>query len=310
MQAHSSNEFWKTSARYEPFEARAFRFRPEMRPLFYQYLGVTPDSRVLDGGCGTGVFTRYLAEGLAHGHITGFDINEGFVAYGQAKATSLGLSDRMHLDVADGFALPYPDDAFDAVTNYTYVGVLSDPEAGVRELLRVCKPGGTVSCVIATTAIPAVAWQGDYPFEGAAALQALVTREHQIFALHVNMGAKLHQSATWSPFRYPKLLEACGLRGIHLYPFAYALCYSDTQYDAAYRKRIALENTQEDIGWYRHRYEDNRAVYHAHGFSDADAEEMLALMQRKLEYLKEHFDEDRSYEWLGGFNFIVAGQKA
>lgn len=304
-----SNEVWTTNTNHAPFETRAFRFRPDMRPLFFQYLGITPDSRVLDGGCGTGVFTRYLAEGLKDGHITGFDINEGFVAYGQERAAALGLAGRMRLEVADGFALPYADGAFDAVTNYTYLGVLSDPEAGLRELTRVCRPGGTVSCAVASTGIPTVEWLGDYPFAGAEALQALRTRERYIFTHHVNMGAKLHQSQAWPPLRYPKLLEVCGLREIHLYPFAYALCFSDTQYDAALRKQIALDNTREDMDWCRYRFEENRAVYHSHGFSDADAARMLTLLADKLAYLEAHFEEDRSYEWLGGFNFVVSGTK-
>ena len=47
-------------------------FADEMRPVVFRYLGITPESYVLDGGWGTGVFTRYIARGLKGGKIVGF----------------------------------------------------------------------------------------------------------------------------------------------------------------------------------------------------------------------------------------------
>ena len=69
---------------------------------------------MLDGGCGTGVFTRYLAGGLTKGRITGFDINERSIEYGRLKLKECSLEDKVTLETADGFRLPYLDDAFDA----------------------------------------------------------------------------------------------------------------------------------------------------------------------------------------------------
>ena len=81
----SSNEIWKSWQSYSGFENRSFRFTDDMRPLFYKWLGITPESYVLDAGCGTGVFARYLAADMNGGHIDGFDINEGFIRYGKEK---------------------------------------------------------------------------------------------------------------------------------------------------------------------------------------------------------------------------------
>ena len=79
----SSNDIWKSWQNYSGFENRAFRFIDDMRPIFYKWLGITPESYVLDAGCGTGVFARYLAADLNGGHIDGFDINEGFIEFGR-----------------------------------------------------------------------------------------------------------------------------------------------------------------------------------------------------------------------------------
>ena len=144
----SSNDIWKSWQNFSGFENRSFRFTDDMRPLFYKWLGITPESYVLDAGCGTGVFARYLASDLKGGHIDGFDINERFIEYGKNKLDELSLTDKVTLTLDDGFNLSFNDNTYDAVTNYTYIGVLSDPVAGLREMIRVCKPGGVVSCVV------------------------------------------------------------------------------------------------------------------------------------------------------------------
>ena len=47
-----------------------------------------------------------------------------------------------------------------------------------------------------------------------------------------------------------------------------------------------------------------------HGFDDRKCARLLALLKRKLEYVDKHFEHDRSFEWIGGYNFIVTGVKA
>jgi SAM-dependent methyltransferase len=306
----SSSTIWSAAQRPDTFESRSHRFREEMRPVFCQWLGISPESKVLDGGCGSGVFTRYLAQGLTTGHITGFDINPGFVEYGRRKARELGLADKMTLEPADGFALHYEDSTFDAVTNYTYVGVLSDPEAGLRELIRVCRPGGVVSCVIAANSIPNIGWQGDYPFDGAEELQGLAALENTIFVGFAHSVEDWKQSSIWNPCRYPKLFELCGLTDISMAPFGHLLCYNDAKYPLEYRRQVAITETQEEIDWLKSRYSGKESIYVKHGFARGDFERLVCLLQKKLDYFEACFALDNSYEWHGGFNFIVTGKKA
>lgn len=220
-----------------------------------------------------------------------------------------GLQHKVSLLVDDGFALSFADDAFDAVTNYTYLGVLSDAKAGLLELIRVCRPGGTVSCVVATRSIPPVHWQGDYPIEGMEELQRLSQREEIIFNTFANPSAALYQDGAWHAFRYPALFQACGLTKIHIHPFAHLLCYDDETLPLEERRAIALGELTEDIEWVASRYADRRAIYNAHGFTDEDHQRLLALMRGKQSYLEDHFAETPVYEWHGAMNFIVTGRK-
>ncbi|MCL2773498.1 MAG: class I SAM-dependent methyltransferase [Oscillospiraceae bacterium] len=307
----SSNEHWEKWQNYKGFEQRAYRFTAEMLPLFFKWLGINEHSRILDAGCGTGVFGRYLAGGLTDGQITGFDINEGFIEHGKERLKELFLSDKVTLELADGFNLHYADNTFDAVTNYTYIGVLSDPIAGMRELVRVCKQSGTVSCVIATNAFPVIWWQGDYPFNGAYELQRLYRLENDILSKYVqkDLSKNLSQNIDWHALRYPKMFELCGLKHINIHPYAYTFNYNDENIPLEYRKNLLYDETNEEINWLTSRYEENKKLYNEHGFYDADFTQLIGLLEIKLEYIKNNFENDKSFEWRGGFNFIVTGLK-
>lgn len=305
----SSNEIWKSWQNYSGFENRAFRFTDDMRPLFYKWLGITPESYVLDAGCGTGVFARYLAADLNGGHIDGFDINEGFIEFGRKKLDDLSLTEKITLMLDDGFNLSFKDNTYDAVTNYTYIGVLSDPIAGLKEMIRVCKPGGVVSCVVATTAIPRIVWQGDYPFDGSDELQRLSNEEAGIFAKYARQNTDFNQSEEWHALRYPKMFDICGLKDILIHPFGYTFSYNDKNYSLEYRKQLLINEIEGDIGWIESRYEEKRDIYIEHGFDDSKLSRLIELMSRKLEYVKDNFENDSSFEWTGGFNFIVTGVK-
>jgi len=302
MSDTSSNRFWESALNYQSFESRAHRFRMELLPAFYSWLGITPDSNILDGGCGTGVLTRYLAGGLKNGHITGFDINKTFIAYGRSKIKELSLSDKVTLEVADGFDLPYEDGLFDAVTNYTYIGCLSDREAGMKELIRACKRGGVVSCIVATNSFGNPGWPGDYPFDESGEYRRLAQLENRIFTGLQKAKEKGENSELM-------VMGKLGLKDIHLYPFAHLICYNDTNYPLAYRKQLALDDAEEEINWLKSRYSGKEDLYAENGFSQSDFEKLLSLLEVKRQYLCDHFEMDDSYEWYGGFNYIITGRK-
>ena len=309
----SSNSIWVDADFYDGFElSRPQLFREETRDLFFNYFRIKPTDNVLDAGCGPGVLTRFIAKGLTAGKVTGFDISKSFMEYGNAKIKDANLSHKAEIVLADGFALHFPDNTFDAVVAHNYLGVLSDPVAGLRELIRVCKPGGNISISFGTSASTGTGaggghfWAGEYPLEGMARLSELMDKYNKAYRKVVTTVA-LKQSQEWPSGRYPKLFSKCGLTNISIMPVGAVFAYDDNYWSDEYRvKKITLDINDE----VRIITENNQDLkFSENGFTSVDGEELVELLRRKQAYLLENYRTDDSWEWSAGLNCIVTGTK-
>ena len=97
---------------------------------------------ILDVATGTGDMAIMLTRYLAGSHITGIDISRGMLEIGEQKVRRMGLGDRISLQPGDSEALQFADGAFDAVTVAFGVRNFENLEKGLRESLRVLRPGG------------------------------------------------------------------------------------------------------------------------------------------------------------------------
>ena len=102
--------------------------------------GVGPGMRVLDVGAGTG--NAALPAAAAGAEVVATDITPELLAVGERHARERGLT--LRWQVADAQALPFADGEFDAVLSCIGAMFAPDHAATARELLRVCRPGGTV----------------------------------------------------------------------------------------------------------------------------------------------------------------------
>ncbi|MGA4838696.1 class I SAM-dependent methyltransferase [Streptomyces sp. G45] len=123
---------------------RSHSWRTAANSAAYLLGSLRPDMRVLDVGCGPGTITADLAALVPGGHVTGVDRAPGVLAQARATAAERGLGN-VEFAVADVFALPYPDGAFDVVHAHQVLQHVSDPVAALREMRRVCAPGGLVA---------------------------------------------------------------------------------------------------------------------------------------------------------------------
>ncbi len=100
---------------------------------------------LLDVGCGPGSVTLDLAEALgATGAVVGVDREPSVLA--TARAAAAARADvRTAFRQADVHALPFADGAFDVVHAHQVLQHVGSPVAALREMARVCRPGGMVA---------------------------------------------------------------------------------------------------------------------------------------------------------------------
>lgn len=103
-----------------------------------------PGLRVLDVGCGPGTITVGLAERVAPGEVVAIEPVAEPLARARDALTEAG-ADNVSLQHGDVYALDAADDSFDVVHAHQVLQHLGAPVVALREMLRVCKPGGTVA---------------------------------------------------------------------------------------------------------------------------------------------------------------------
>jgi demethylmenaquinone methyltransferase/2-methoxy-6-polyprenyl-1,4-benzoquinol methylase len=97
---------------------------------------------VLDVATGTGDMAIMLTRYLTGARVTGIDISRGMLEIGEQKIGRLGLGARISLQRGDSEALQFANGSFDAITVAFGVRNFEDLEKGLREMLRVLRPGG------------------------------------------------------------------------------------------------------------------------------------------------------------------------
>lgn len=112
---------------------------------------IKPGDKVLDVGAGTGEITLLLAEKAGReGAVFGLDLSNEMLCIAREKAQKKeNMNSWAPLFFIQGNALelPFPDEYFDIVTTGFTLRNVSDIPQAIREMGRVCKSGGEVSCL-------------------------------------------------------------------------------------------------------------------------------------------------------------------
>jgi demethylmenaquinone methyltransferase/2-methoxy-6-polyprenyl-1,4-benzoquinol methylase len=119
-----------------------FIWNEAMRDEAIGMLDISPEDRVLDVGCGTGFATEGLLRETERVH--GLDQSPHQLAKAFEK---FGRRGPVRFYLGDAERLPFASNSFDVVWSSGSIEYWPDPEATLRELRRVGKPGGQVLVV-------------------------------------------------------------------------------------------------------------------------------------------------------------------
>jgi SAM-dependent methyltransferase len=118
------------------------RFSRPLAGEFLSWVAAPGAPPVLDVGCGAGALTTRLVDALGAGRVTAVDPSRTLVTQ---------LRDRLpgaEVCVAAAERLPFENDQFGAAYAQLVVHFMTDPVAGLAEMGRVVRPGGTVAACV------------------------------------------------------------------------------------------------------------------------------------------------------------------
>lgn len=134
-----SAALWAAGDAYEPFMGRWSRL---VAREFVAWLSLSPGSRWLDVGCGTGALSQAILEAASPGFVRGIDPSAAFVEFARSHVTGAEFS------VGDAQGLDVGDSSFDAAVAGLVLNHLPDPARAATELRRVIATGGTAAAYV------------------------------------------------------------------------------------------------------------------------------------------------------------------
>jgi arsenite methyltransferase len=111
-------------------------------------LALAPDHRLLDIGFGGGVLMREALSRTPRGFVAGIEISEPMLTLARRRFRAELASGRAEVREGSASAIPYPDASFDRVAAVNTLHFWPEPERGLREVLRVLRPGGRLGLVL------------------------------------------------------------------------------------------------------------------------------------------------------------------
>jgi ubiquinone/menaquinone biosynthesis C-methylase UbiE len=137
--------WWRTHPSACPYGQRFWVEAPHpfiTRGRLLEALHPRPGDTILEVGPGTGYYTLPVAQALApNGTLHILDVQQEMLEHTTRRAHDAGI-ENIEPRQADARQLPYADDTFDAAYLVAVLGEVRDPDAALRQLARVLRPGG------------------------------------------------------------------------------------------------------------------------------------------------------------------------
>jgi SAM-dependent methyltransferase len=123
---------------------RSHSWRTAENSAGYLLPHLRPGMSVLDIGAGPGTITVDLAALVEPGRVTALETSDAAIQITRATVSSRGQAN-IEFVVGDVHQLDVPDNTYDVVHAHQVLQHVGDPVQALREMRRVCKPGGLVA---------------------------------------------------------------------------------------------------------------------------------------------------------------------
>ena len=175
-----------------------------------QTVEARPGMQVVDICCGTAQLSLELAMAVGEeGKVTGLDFSENMLAIARENLADSPYASSIELIQGDAMNLPFADNSFDGATVGWGLRNLPDLEKGIKEMIRVVKPGSmVVSLDMAKPTMPGFKQAYWLYFE------KLVPLMGKLWAGKAKAYQYLHDSAVEFPAEQElaKIFARCGLK--------------------------------------------------------------------------------------------------
>jgi ubiquinone/menaquinone biosynthesis C-methylase UbiE len=141
MTSHQSRILDQFTRQAAPFAGSASIRNEEALNRIVEWAGTGPEDMVLDVACGPGLLACAFAQ--AAKHATGMDMTPAMLEQARKLQKEKGLTN-VSWQSGDVYALPFPQPQFSIVSSRFAFHHFQDPLAALKEMKRVCQPGGRV----------------------------------------------------------------------------------------------------------------------------------------------------------------------
>ena len=123
---------------------RSHRTRTAENSAAYLLPTLQPGASLLDVGSGPGTITADLARLIHPGRVTALEMSEAALEFTRSEVLNQGCTN-VDFAVGDVHQLDFANGSFDVVHAHQVLQHVQDPVLALREMIRVCKPGGVVA---------------------------------------------------------------------------------------------------------------------------------------------------------------------
>ena len=262
--------------------------------------GVFDGSHVLEVGCGTGCFSKFLSESVQNVTFVGIDIDKKLLDNG---LDVIGDNTIEYIE-ASAYSLPFKEKSFDAVFCHTFFNCVSDPPAAMREMKRVVKKGGPITSVTSMSMGYETWYKGDYPDDCKWRYEIDVYTNDMVAAMEKLKLGPFSNNLGYPASKMPSFFSQSGLKDISIYPLSRAFSLSNGTMSVEEKKEyitniylgdIERLNGAMEIGEFLLLFPVEKCILYREA------------LQKRYDFWIHHLHDNTIWDWFGSSSLIVKG---